>query len=144
MFMQIIRRRALVSIGMLVLAALVGFVGTQVFQTSQAESAFAKDGLLRLHILANSNHPVDQDLKLVVRDAVLAATQEIFSGVATKDQATIYIMDHWKTIQDTAHTTIQEHGLDYTVQLQLGNFEFPNREYGALSLPAGDYEEHNV
>src|SRR5690606_19236877 len=96
--------------------------------------------LIRLHILANSNSPVDQDLKLQVRDAVLLAAQDIFNGVATKDEAKKYIHDNWDLIRETALKTIREAGFPYDVELQLGTFPFPERDYGNLSLPEGNYE----
>ena len=42
-----------------------------------AKDSFAKNNLLRLHIIANSNSIQDQELKLKVRDAILKASHEV-------------------------------------------------------------------
>ena len=44
-----------------------------------SDKAFAQD-LIRLHVIANSNLPQDQELKLKVRDAVLLETKRILGG----------------------------------------------------------------
>ena len=43
--------------------------------------------VLRLHILANSDSAADQALKLLVRDAVLRETGDLFSSAATLEEA---------------------------------------------------------
>ncbi len=47
------------------------------------QCAQVRQDVLRLHILANSDSPEDQALKLQVRDAVLLETEDLFSGAAT-------------------------------------------------------------
>ena len=51
------------------------------------QCAQVRQDVLRLHILANSDSPEDQALKLQVRDAVLLETEDLFSGAATLAEA---------------------------------------------------------
>lgn len=112
----------------------------------QSNEAFAYNGtdLVRLHVVANSNRPADQDLKLKVRDAILAATKELFTDVPDQSEAKRIIADNWHMVQDVALSEITRAGYDYQVLLELGSFDFPDREYGDVYLPAGQYEALKV
>ena len=48
-----------------------------------------RSNVVRLHVLANSDAPEDQQVKLLVRDALLESGAEIFSGAATADDAAV-------------------------------------------------------
>ena len=40
--------------------------------------------------------------------------------------------------------TIIENGYDYNVEVEIGNFSFPTKTYGDISLPAGFYDALRV
>ena len=92
----------------------------------QSNEAFAYNGtdLVRLHVVANSNSPADQDLKLKVRDAILAATKELFTDVPDQSEAKRIIADNWHMVQDVALSEITRAGYDYQVLLELGSLIF--------------------
>ena len=48
----------------------------------------------RLHILANSNSEIDQDLKLKVRDSLLKYMNTICSNCYTKEEAIVIAQNH--------------------------------------------------
>ena len=50
-------------------------------------NAGRSERVLRLHILANSDSEEDQQLKLQVRDAVVAASAGLFDGVQDEGEA---------------------------------------------------------
>jgi len=104
------------------------------------EVAANQPQLLRLHVLANSNHPADQDLKLKVRDAVLRATYDLFADVKHLEEAKDVLATNWDLIKQTAINTIRSEGFNYDVTLELGVFTFPDRNYGDFFLPQGEYE----
>ena len=35
---------------------------------------------------------------------------------------------------------IKQNGYDYEVNIKIGNFDFPTKTYGDISLPAGEYD----
>lgn len=140
MFIKEIRTRALVTVYLLGLAVALGFFLVNTGLESQAETAYSRENLLRLHIIPHSNNPQDQDLKIKVRNAVMAVANEIFDGVATQEQAKAYIEENWDYIQRTALQTVEAEGFDYPVRLELGTFDFPDRDYHDFTLPAGDYQ----
>lgn len=140
MFIRVMSTRVMVSFCILVLAMIVGLFGFNFGESIHAETAYSSDNLLRLHILANSNSPSDQDLKLQVRDAVLLAAHEIFSGVASREEAIVYITNNWESMRKIALDTVSNEGFSYDVSLELGNYVFPDRNYGDFLLPAGHYD----
>lgn len=109
-----------------------------------SEKATAAQQFVRLHVIAHSNSPQDQDLKLKVRDAILRETQEVFAAIETKEQAQEQLLNEQERIQQIAEDTIQHLGFSYPVKVQFGHFAFPDRSYGSLFLPAGLYDALRV
>ena len=50
------------------------------------------------------------------------------------------IIDNKNALIELAYKVIHENGYHYSVDLELGVFEFPIKSYGDLVLPAGQYE----
>ena len=97
------------------------------------------DKLIRLHVLANSDSEEDQALKLKVRDAVLAYTEDIVSGCKDVTQAKAAIENSKNEIQKVCEKTVEDEGYDYPVSIQLGMEKYPEKSYGSVTLPSGDY-----
>mgnify|MGYP000889794798 FL=1 len=111
----------------------IGFLGLYL----QSKPALADD-LLRLHIIANSDDPYDQQVKLAIRDKLLKYYSDKLSDADTRKQAVAVIA---ATLPEAeAYCNEQLKGLaDYSACMQLGESDFPLREYGALTVPAGEY-----
>lgn len=134
-------RVRLITVLLLVLAVLaVGFSIMGMTSLSKAETAFARENLIRLHVIANSDSPADQDLKLLVRDAVLSETRAVFAQVSSKEEAQRLLLENQERVINAAEHVIREQGYDYSVSLHTGNYLFPSRTYGDLTLPAGEYD----
>lgn len=96
--------------------------------------------VLRLHILANSDSPADQAVKLRVRDAVLEATGELFSSAGTLEEAEAAARENLPAIEAAAREALAEAGYGYPVRAELVNDRFSTREYDqGITLPAGEY-----
>lgn len=106
--------------------------------------AFAENNLLRLHVIANSDSPDDQALKLAVRDAVLDETKKLFANVKTRDEAEAVLRAHLDGIRARALAEVRDAGRSYQVAVELGKFHFPDRIYGDISVPEGDYDALRV
>lgn len=96
--------------------------------------------VLRLHILANSDGAADQEVKLVVRDAVLAYLTEPISQCETKEQVKSVIEARLGQIVQVANDALTNAGFAYTAKAKLTTAEFPLKVYGDIFLPAGTYE----
>lgn len=95
--------------------------------------------VLRLHIIANSDSDADQELKLKVRDTVLAEGAEIFDGSVNIENAVEKITPEIPRLTETARRVITENGFDYGVKITLCRDWFITRTYETVTLPAGEY-----
>lgn len=124
-------------------ALFVGLMVTTMFATYQSACAAEKlsGGVLRLHILANSDSASDQALKLKVRDAVLSYAQELFADTASKEQAQAVARQNLTQLETVAEQVLRENGCEYEVTADVEHTYFPTREYGnGQRLPAGFYD----
>ena len=96
--------------------------------------------LVRLHVLAVSDAPEEQELKLRVRDAVLSLLAPKLAGVQSADEAGEVLTDSLPLIQAAA----QEAAEGRPVRVSLGEERYPTRDYADFSLPAGRYRSLRV
>ena len=103
-------------------------------------SAGLAENIFRLHILANSDSEEDQALKLKVRDAILEYMKTLTEDTSDKQAVIEQSKKHTQDFKKIAETVIRENGYDYSVNIEIGNFYFPTKYYGNISLPAGNYD----
>lgn len=96
--------------------------------------------VFRLHVIANSDSKEDQDLKYKVRDKVLEYMNEISMDCSSKEEVILLAEEHKEEFKKIAENVIKEKGYDYEVDIKIGNFDFPTKTYGDISLPAGEYD----
>ena len=100
--------------------------------------------VLRLHVVANSDSPQDQAVKLQVRDAVLARAQPLLSGVENSGEAEAVLTPYLEELEQTARTVLTEQGLSGRVSVSITDQWFPTKEYDSFALPAGEYRALKV
>ncbi len=98
------------------------------------------ENIFRLHILANSDSEEDQALKLKVRDAILAYMETLTENMSDKQAVIALSEQHIEDFKQIAEQVIQENGYHYSASVEIGNFYFPTKYYGNISLPAGNYD----
>ena len=117
----------------LILSVILGIILTLGWVTvSESALSDISSGLIRLHILANSDGNDDQLLKLKVRDRLLSEA-DTSSGELN--------LSH---IKEICRDEIIKNGYDYNVSVSYGKFYFPTKTYENITLPAGDYEALRV
>ena len=104
-----------------------------------ASAGTVKEDVVRLHILANSNSEIDQEVKLKVRDALLETNASILSNSVTKENAKEHFTNSKEILLKTAKETLKQNGFDYNVKISLKEEYFETRAYGNLTFPAGQY-----
>lgn len=122
----------------LVFAVLCSFIS---FEAGCEE---VKNNVLRLHVLANSDSEADQALKLLVRDSVLTAGGEVFGQAESLPEAEALARKKIWVLYAAAERALREAGSDYPVSVKLTKTGFNTREYGAITLPAGEYDAVQV
>ncbi|AEG61640.1 stage II sporulation protein R [Desulforamulus ruminis] len=100
--------------------------------------------LIRFHVIANSDSFQDQALKLHVRDAIVLEMKKRFSQANNRKQAEQIVLNNMGEIEELARQQIQREGKNYKVAVMMGDYDFPTKSYGDLTLPAGNYHAVRV
>lgn len=108
------------------------------------DSAALHDSLLRLHVVGASDSQEDQDVKLRVRDAVLASLEEGLQDLTDVGAAVEYVEGMLPKVEEAANRVLAAAGYADTVSVSLTEEAFPTREYDTFSLPAGVYKALRV
>ena len=103
-----------------------------------------ENSVIRLHVLADSDSLADQTNKLLVRDAILQKAGEWVPSGCGRDAAYAALNDALPEIQETAERTLREAGSSDAVSVRLEETDFPERSYGSITLPAGQYQALRV
>ncbi|MBR7091535.1 MAG: stage II sporulation protein R [Clostridia bacterium] len=102
--------------------------------TLEAEDYF------RMHIRANSNSQVDQNIKYSVRDSVVETLTPILSNVESKAQAMSLLEQNLYLVEDTANQVLSKAGFDYSASASIHTELFPTRTYDNVTLVSGVYD----
>lgn len=114
------------------------------FSYVNAVSANISSSVFRLHVIANSDSAEDQNLKYLVRDALIDYMNSVSKNSNSKDEAISIAYPHKSDFYKIAKKVINDNGYDYNVNISIGNFAFPTKNYGDISLPAGYYDALKV
>ncbi len=96
--------------------------------------------VLRLHVLAVSDAPEEQALKLQVRDRVLQTVSPLLEGAADSREAERILRENLHQVAQAAAGASQGR----QVSVSLGEESYPTREYEGFRLPAGRYRSLRV
>lgn len=102
------------------------------------------DNVFRLHVIANSDSKEDQDLKYKVRDKLIEYMKSITSNIENKEEVINIAYNNIENFQKIAEQVIKDNGFNYSVKVEIGNFSFPTKTYGDISLPSGFYDALKV
>lgn len=128
---------------LLCIIALGGFALQGLLWPPTARIAYDNANLLRLHVIANSDSPSDQNLKLAVRDAILPSLTQL-TNVNDARAAEQMVRRNIDRLVTQARQVVEAAGKDYPVRVEVGDFHFPLKESPGATLPAGDYRAVRV
>lgn len=95
--------------------------------------------VVRLHVIANSDAPEDQEVKLMVRDAVLAQVRVLGEGVSGAEEMAAVLSENLPLLEQTAREALKAANCAQSVTAALTDCYFPTRTYDGFALPAGEY-----
>ncbi len=101
-------------------------------------------GLIRFHVVANSDSQEDQAVKLRVRDAVLSSIQQDLQAIADMETAKAYLQGNLPKIQGIVDRTLRELGFPGPSSVTMCKEQFDIRHYDTFSLPAGVYDSLRI
>jgi stage II sporulation protein R len=103
-----------------------------------------QDKFVRFHVIANSDSPEDQRIKLMVRDRVLKDIGPKLENCKTKAESEYIINQNIETIKKIAEDELKDNGVDSKVAVSLGKSIFPAKIYSGVMVPEGEYDALKV
>ena len=134
----------------LILSVMIATIITGVFSWRMQLSVQAEtqehlaSEVLRFHILANSDSEEDQALKMRVKDQVIAYLEKTLPKGLDVDRTKDWMRRHTDELENVAAAVIEKEGQDYPVSAAVTTCYFPEKTYGDVTFPAGNYEALRV
>ena len=129
---------------LIILILFITYILLSIFSYSNAVSEDVQNSVFRLHVIANSDSKEDQDLKYLVRDELIEYMNSISENISSKEDAIKLVEENKEEFYSIAKKVIYDNGFNYGVNIEIGNFSFPTKTYGDISLPAGFYDALKV
>lgn len=104
----------------------------------------AKDSIIRFHVIANSDSEEDQNLKLKVKNKVIEYLYDKLDKSESLEESRQIIKDNMEDVKKIASQVINNSNYSYDVKVELGRENFPDKAYGNIVLPQGNYEAFRV
>ncbi len=102
------------------------------------------EGVLRLHVIGASDHPLDQEIKLCVRDAILKETTALLSDCQSKEEAALLLEDAIPRLKNAADAALIAKHSENRAKITLTREDYPEKTYAGLTLPRGEYTSLKV
>ena len=95
---------------------------------------------LRIHVRANSNELVDQNIKYELKDKIIEYLTPFIAEISTKSQAISLLNEQKSVLQSICNSILKAKGFNYLARVNIANEYFPTRIYQDLTLNAGYYD----
>lgn len=103
-----------------------------------------KNSLIRFHVIANSDSEEDQNLKIKVKNQVIDYLYPYLNNSKSLDESREIIKANMPEVKRIAEKVIKQNNYNYDVNLQLSRENFPEKSYGNIVLPQGNYEAFRI
>lgn len=118
----------------LVLTLIISF-----FTGSNLQAQKIRDNTLRLHVIANDNSTISQNIKLQVKDTINSICAELYKDCTDLNQAIEITNDNLNYITDVTNNALKNLSVDYQAVCSIEKFYFDTTEYNNFTLPQGYY-----
>lgn len=123
------------------LALMAAFCFTLCFSVrTQAQRERLTEGIVRLHVIAQSDSDYEQDLKMRVQQRVVGLIEPALKGCSSTEQAIARLEGMLPELEAAALSASEGR----TVSVQLGKQQYGLREAEGYTLPAGEYNSLQV
>ena len=106
----------------------------------ESKSEINASDYLRIHIRANSNSVIDQNIKYVVKDSVVDYISALVVNINSKEELISVLQGSMEDIEGIANNVLKDNGYDYKSNAYIDNEYFPTRTYGDYTLDADYYD----
>ena len=96
---------------------------------------------LRIHIRANSNLTIDQNIKYEVKNTIVDELYPIVANCNSKDELKKEIENNIEKLTNAVNSTLHKANLNYSANIKINSEMFPTRVYSSdLTLKSGIYD----
>lgn len=128
-------------LGIIIAIIVTGFLTKS--KKNEMQEELAKE-VFRFHVLANSDSQEDQALKMKVKEAIITYMERELPDSDSVEMTKKWAEQNLKHIEEVAEAVIAEEGYTYSAKAKVTNCEFPDKTYGDITFPAGEYEALRV
>ena len=96
--------------------------------------------VFRFHVLANSDSEEDQALKMKVKEEIITYMKQELPESDSVETTKKWARENLSQIEEVAERIIAEEGYEYPVKAEVTTCDFPDKSYGDITFPAGEYE----
>ncbi len=119
----------------LILISIITLTATASFSSQNSKSEY-----LRIHIRANSNESIDQNVKLEVKDCLIKYLTPYIAECKTKSQAENLLNSKKEFLENKLDALLENKGFTYKSNIVVRNEKFPTRVYEDFTLEEGFYD----
>ena len=123
------------KICVIVVLILLLIIGASFLPTAEVEYDY-----LRLHIRANSNSEIDQNIKYEIKDELVEFLTPYFCNVTSKNEAVEIVNNLKEKMSEICVDVLRKNGFNYSANVKINNEYFPTRTYSNTTLESGYYD----
>ena len=112
------------KICVIVVLILLLIIGASFLPTAEVEYDY-----LRLHIRANSNSEIDQNIKYEIKDELVEFLTPYFCNVTSKNEAIEIVNNLKEKMSEICVEVLRKNGFNYSANVKINNEYFPTRTY---------------
>ena len=99
-----------------------------------------KQEYIRIHVRANSNLSVDQNVKYEIKDKIVSYLIPQVANCNTREDFVVMINENIDNLEQIANNLLQEKGFSYGAKVKFCKENFPTRSYDGVVLESGIYD----
>lgn len=122
------------AISIIVVLFTLGLVIFGIFGTSP------KQEYIRIHVRANSNLTIDQNVKYEIKDEIVSYLIPYIANAKTREDFVEVINNSLTNLKDIAENILKDKGFDYGANVKFCQEKFPTRSYDGFVLESGIYD----
>lgn len=140
-----VNRRFNIAVFMgLIILAIYGYTKQVSSQKEIEMQKSISEKILRFHVLANSDNKEDQQVKLMVRDAIGEYIEPLIADCDNLEETEMVVEEYLPQIVNVAEDVLDKEGYSYGATAKLTSCEFPVKTYGEYTFPKGEYRALEV
>ena len=99
-----------------------------------------KQEYIRIHVRANSNLSVDQNIKYEIKDKIVSYLIPQIANCNTREDFIVMIKENIAGMENIANEILKQKGFSYNAKVKFCKENFPTRSYAGVVLESGVYD----